>query len=661
MSTRSATARVSKNEIFTEPDHLDGEALLEDYRGQVEALRRSQAVIEFTPDGEVIYANDGFLSLTGYDLSEVLGRRHSLFVDPEERATPAYASFWARLAAGEFQRGEFKRIGKNGRVVWIQASYNPVLDRTGRVFKVVKFASDVTASKLAAADSAGQLAAIDKAQAVIEFNLDGAIIRANQNFLQTLGYTAEEVRGQHHSMFVDPEERARPEYRMFWEKLGRGDYDAGRYRRIAKDGREVWIQASYNPILDLSGRPIKVVKYATDITEQVIRELENERLSRVVDAAPVNVLVCDPKDFRINYVNKRTVETLRNLQHLLPVSADKLLGETIDVFHKNPGHQRRLLADPNNLPHRALIKLGDESLDLSVAALRNGQGAYIGAMLTWNVVTDQVRFVDRVNGFSREVADAAASMRAMAQTMAESADETSNQAAAVAAASEEASSNVQTVAAAAEELASSIQEITRQVEQSSSIARQAVEEALSTDGTMRGLASSAERVGEVVGLIQEIASQTKLLALNATIESARAGEAGKGFAVVASEVKNLADQTAKATKQIAEQIGGIQKASQAAVGAIESIRRTIERSNEASSAIASAVEEQGAATQEITRNVQEAAGGTREVSSNIVGVTDAATQNARSSAELLDATSLLADKAGALESLAAEIEAMIRK
>lgn len=638
----------------------DLEAQLEEYKGQVEAIRRSQAVIAFTTEGVILDANDNFLKALGYTLDEIRGQHHSMFVDPSERTSPEYRAFWDRLSRGEFDAGEYKRLGKGGKEIWIQASYNPIFDASGRPYKVVKYASDITAQKMAAADAAGQLEAIGKAQAVIQFKLDGTIVDANANFLNTLGYSLEEVRGKHHSMFVDPEFRASPEYRAFWDKLGRGEYDAGRYRRIGKGGKEVWIQASYNPILDPSGHPVKVVKYATDITAQVLQEIENDRLSRVVDAAPFNVMVCDPNDLTINYVNKRTIETLRGLQHLLPIPADKLLGQCIDVFHKNPAHQRRLLADPNNLPHRAIIKLGDEALDLRVQALRNSQNHYDAAMLTWTVVTDQLRFIDRVNDFSRDVAGSAEDMRGMANTMAASAEETSNQAAAVAAASEEASSNVQTVASAAEELAASIQEITRQVEQSSSISRQAVEEAMSTDGTMRGLADSAERVGEVVGLIQEIASQTKLLALNATIESARAGEAGKGFAVVASEVKNLADQTAKATKQIAEQIGSIQKASQAAVGAIESIRRTIEQANEASAAIASAVEEQGAATQEITRNVQEAASGTREVSSNITGVTDAAGQNAQAASDMLGATNALSDKAVQLESLAAEIEAMIK-
>jgi methyl-accepting chemotaxis protein len=415
------------------------------------------------------------------------------------------------------------------------------------------------------------------------------------------------------------------------------------------------------PMRDGAGGYVGAMATWSICTDKVKAERDNQRLLQMLDDMPLNVMLCNPEDFKITYVNKRSVDTLRPLQHLLPVSVDKLVGETVDVFHKNPAHQRRVLGDPNNLPHRAMIKLGDHSLDLNVAALRDSRGLYIGAMLTWSVQTEQVRFIERVNEFSKDVGDAAGHMRGMAQAMAASAEETSNQASAVAAAAEEASSNVQTVASAAEELASSIQEITRQVEQSSRVSRQAVEEAMATDETMRGLAESADRVGEVVGLIQEIASQTKLLALNATIESARAGEAGKGFAVVASEVKNLADQTAKATKQIAEQINSIQKASQAAVGAIESIRKTIEQANEASAAIASAVEEQGAATQEITRNVQEAAAGTREVSSNITGVTDAAGQNAQTASDMLTATNALSDKAMELDTLRSEIEAFMTK
>ncbi|MGH8044257.1 MAG: methyl-accepting chemotaxis protein, partial [Stenotrophomonas sp.] len=236
---------------------------------QVAALHRVQAVIEFALDGTILTANDNFLQALGYSLDEVRGHHHRMFVDPAYARSAEYGDFWARLGRGEYDAGQYRRIGKGGREIWIQASYNPVFDSNGRPYKVVKFATDITVQMMQAADFAGQLAAINKSQAVIEFSLDGRILGANENFFATTGYTLDEVRGQHHAMFVEPEYRQSEEYRAFWQKLGRGEYDAGQYRRIGKGGREIWIQASYNPILDLNGRVIKVVKYATDITDQV--------------------------------------------------------------------------------------------------------------------------------------------------------------------------------------------------------------------------------------------------------------------------------------------------------------------------------------------------------------------------------------------------------
>ena len=236
---------------------------------QVKALHRVQAVIEFHLDGTIVHANDNFLQTLGYTLEEIQGRHHAMFVDAEYAKSREYQDFWANLGRGEFNAGQYRRIGKGGREMWIQASYNPVFDSDGRPYKVVKFATDITAQKFQAADFAGQLAAINKSQAVIEFDLEGRILAANENFLAAMGYALEEVRGQHHSMFAEPEHRQSAEYQAFWAKLGRGEYDAGQYRRLGKGGREVWIQASYNPIYDMNGRPFKVVKYATDITAQV--------------------------------------------------------------------------------------------------------------------------------------------------------------------------------------------------------------------------------------------------------------------------------------------------------------------------------------------------------------------------------------------------------
>jgi len=251
---------------------------------KVSAISRAQAVIEFKLDGTVVTANQNFCQALGYSLAEIEGKHHRMFVPPAERDSAAYREFWAKLNRGEYQAGEYKRIGKGGREVWILASYNPLLDENGKPFGVAKFATDITAEKLKNADLAGQIAAIDKAQAVIEFNMDGTIITANANFLATLGYSLAEIKGHHHSMFVEPGERDGAAYRDFWAALNRGQYQAAEYKRIGKGGKEVYIQASYNPILDLNGKPFKVVKYATDTTRQVLVRMGNERVRGMMES-----------------------------------------------------------------------------------------------------------------------------------------------------------------------------------------------------------------------------------------------------------------------------------------------------------------------------------------------------------------------------------------
>jgi methyl-accepting chemotaxis protein len=259
MSNTTVTA-VKKNRTTT------SEQTAIDHAGQIAAINKSQAVIEFNLDGTIITANENFLSTVGYSLDEIQGKHHSMFVDTAYGSSAAYKQFWADLNAGKFQTAEYKRFGKGGKEIWIQASYNPILGRDGKPFKVVKFATDVTAAKLMNANYEGQLAAISKAQAVIEFNLDGTIITANDNFLNTLGSQLNEVKGKHHGLFVEPAYGASAEYKQFWADLNAGRYQAAQYKRLGKGGREVWIQASYNPILDLNGKPFKVVKYATDVT-----------------------------------------------------------------------------------------------------------------------------------------------------------------------------------------------------------------------------------------------------------------------------------------------------------------------------------------------------------------------------------------------------------
>jgi methyl-accepting chemotaxis protein len=252
--------------------------------GKISAVNRAQAVIEFNLDGTIVTANENFLKTLGYTLGEIQGKHHSMFVEQAEKDSAAYRDFWAALNRGELQTGEYKRLGKGGKEVWILASYNPVLDENGKSFGVVKFATDVTAQKLKNADLAGQIEAIGKSQAIIEFKLDGTIIQANANFLGALGYTLGEITGKHHSMFVDQAERESPAYRDFWAALNRGEFQTGEFKRIGKGGKEVWIQASYNPIRDLNGKPFKVVKYATDVTQQVLVRMGNERVRAMMES-----------------------------------------------------------------------------------------------------------------------------------------------------------------------------------------------------------------------------------------------------------------------------------------------------------------------------------------------------------------------------------------
>jgi methyl-accepting chemotaxis protein len=252
--------------------------------GKIAAIGRAQAVIEFNLDGTILNANDNFLAAMGYPLAEIQGKHHSMFIAPGERESAAYREFWARLGRGEFQSGEYKRFGKGGKEIWILASYNPILDETGKPFKVVKFASDVTDEKLKTANYAGQIEAIGKSQAVIEFDMGGHVLTANANFLNAMGYTLGEIQGKHHSTFVLPEERDSASYREFWTSLNRGEFQSAEYARVGKGGRKVWIQASYNPIRDLNGKPFKVVKYASDVTAQVIARMKSDAVRGMMES-----------------------------------------------------------------------------------------------------------------------------------------------------------------------------------------------------------------------------------------------------------------------------------------------------------------------------------------------------------------------------------------
>ncbi|AVO43925.1 methyl-accepting chemotaxis protein [Phreatobacter cathodiphilus] len=266
------------------------------------ALDRVQAMIEFDLDGTILDANANFLAAVGYTLDEIQGRHHAMFVDAATRDSAEYRAFWNSLRAGTFHAAQFRRIAKGGREIWIEASYNPLIGSDGKPFGIIKFATDITRQKAEDAESAGQVAAMRKSQAVISFTLDGVILDANDNFLRAVGYELDEIKGRHHEIFVDPATRRSADYAAFWAALKRGEFQAAQYRRFGKDGREIWIQASYNPILDASGRPYKVVKFATDITAQ-IRLLET--LRRMIDT---NFLEIDQAVGRTSEESARAVD-----------------------------------------------------------------------------------------------------------------------------------------------------------------------------------------------------------------------------------------------------------------------------------------------------------------------------------------------------------------
>jgi methyl-accepting chemotaxis protein len=526
----------------------------------IDALSRSQAVIQFDLAGNVLTANENFCTALGYDLAEIVGQHHRMFCDAAHTASDDYRQFWMRLGRGEYDSGSYKRLRKDGSEIWIQASYNPVF-RGGKPYKVVKFATDITLAKIRAAEDASKLDAISRSQAVIEFTPTGEILHANENFCAGLGYDLAEIVGKHHRMFCDPAYAQTPAYADFWKSLAAGNFISSEFVRYGKGGKEIWIQAAYNPIRDLSGRVYKVVKFATDVTERM--------------------------------------------------SAINALGGALKALAE--GDLTQHLAMPF-VPSMEKVR---SDFNSAVAGLH-------AAMRT--VETN----ANAIASGAQQIRSAADDLARRTERQAASVEET-------AAALDQITTTVSDSSKRADEAGSLVGQTRAGAEKSGEVVKRAID-------AMGQIEQSSREISSIIGVIDDIAFQTNLLALNAGVEAARAGEAGKGFAVVAQEVRELAQRSASAAKDIKALITTSGEQVKNGVSLVDETGRTLRE-------ILTQVLEVHTNVVAIVEASREQSTGLREINQAVNAMDQATQQNAAMVEESTAASHAMAREADALHGL----------
>ncbi len=648
-----------------------------DILAQVDAINRVQAVIEFNMDGTIITANENFLNVMGYTLEEIQGKHHRLFVESGHSASKNYSDFWAKLNRGEFDSAEYKRIGKGGKEVWIQASYNPIFDSGGKPYKVVKFATDVSQQKLQTADFSGQITAISKSQAVIEFNMDGTIIDANDNFLNTVGYTLSEIKGQHHSLFVEHDYKRSVEYRQFWENLNRGEFESGEYKRLGKGAKEVWIQASYNPIMDLNGKPFKVVKYATEVTDQKLQSADfSGQIAAIGKSQAVIEFNMDGTiiDANNNFLDAMgyTLRELRGQHHGLFVESDyqrsaeyrqfweKLnRGEFESAEYKRLGKGGREvwiqasynpIMDLNGKPFKvvkyatditarkqAVVQIKDVLIGMSEGELATKVDNDLGA--EFNVLGESMNsLIDNLNNMVGEIRSASTNVFSAAQELAQGNSDLSGR-------TETQASSLEETSSAMEELTTTVQQNAENASTATEFSNSAMEKANNGGAVvsqavdaMKEIEQSSKKISDIIGVIDEIAFQTNLLALNAAVEAARAGEQGRGFAVVAAEVRSLAGRSASAAKEIKGLIND-------SVEAVGKGSKLVDDTGTTFTELVTAVQQVVTMISDIDSASKEQAIGINEVSSAIAQMDEMTQQNAALVEEATASSKTMEDQA----------------